>query len=62
MTMTSAAEIEARREREAEDPTAKIMRMQIDGEVEVKRAVVGQIDRLVAAEEATHAIAGGQQH
>jgi hypothetical protein len=46
MTMTSAAEIEARRERDAEDLTAKIMRMLIDSEVEVKRAVVGQIDRL----------------
>ena len=59
--MTSAAEIEARREREAEDLTAKIMRMLIDSEVEVKRAVVGQIGRLVAAEE-VHAIAAGQQH
>ena len=59
---TTNPEFEARREREIEDTVARIMRLMVDMTVEEKRRVVTEIDRLVAYEESTHAVASGQQH
>jgi hypothetical protein len=47
---------------EIEAVTARIMRLLADMVVEDKRAVVTEIDRLVAFEEASHARAEGQEH
>jgi hypothetical protein len=52
--------IKARQEIEA--VTARIMRLLADMVVEDKRAVVTEIDRLVAFEEASHAKAEGREH
>jgi hypothetical protein len=60
--MATTAEIEARREREAEDLVAKIMRLMADSEVETKRRVLTELDRWVSYEESTHAAANRQQH
>ena len=46
-------ETEARRKREADDLIARTMRAMIDMTVEQKRAVVEQLDKLVALEESS---------
>ena len=61
MTTTSTAE-SIKAKQEVEGLTAQIMRLMADTVVEQKRAVVTEIDRLVAAEEATWAVAEGRQH
>ena len=53
--MTTNAEISAKQAAEIEDTVGRIMRAMVDLEIETKRAVVEEIDRLVVAEEATHA-------
>lgn len=60
--MMTNAEFEAKREREIGDTVAKIMRLLVDLVVEDKRAIVTEVDRLVASEELTYAVAIGQQH
>ena len=49
--MMTNAEFEAKREREIGDTVAKIMRLLVDLVVEDKRAIVTEVDRLVASEE-----------
>ena len=58
--MTTTESIKARQEIEV--VTARIMRLMADLDVETKRMVVTEIDRLVAFEEASHAKAEGREH
>jgi hypothetical protein len=59
---TMSVQDAAKRAAEVEDTVAKIMRSMVDLEIEDKRAILTELDRWVSMEEASNAIAAGQQH